>query len=42
MTQIRQGKWVELRHESLEVDGKRFKIVLFTDRKTHFWSSSPR
>jgi len=31
MSEIRQGKWVELRHSALVVSGRRYKIVFFID-----------
>lgn len=31
LTQIREGKWVELRHSPIQADGAAFTLVLFTD-----------
>jgi len=31
LVELREGKWVEIRQSSLEIDGKTFIVVLFTD-----------
>jgi diguanylate cyclase (GGDEF)-like protein len=31
LTAIREGKWVEMRHQVIDADGQRFTVVLFTD-----------
>lgn len=35
LTQIREGKWVELRHSSIQADGAAFTLALFTDSTPH-------
>jgi diguanylate cyclase (GGDEF)-like protein len=35
LTQIREGKWVELRKSAIEADGAAFTLVLFTDSTTN-------